>query len=59
MRKDEKEYEGVGFLHCRGWFKNPDDREKISNIFDMYYDLIEALEIQINRSLGRLCPRLF
>lgn len=45
VRKDEREYEGVGFLHCMGQFKNPDDREKILNIFDMYCDLIEVLEM--------------
>lgn len=44
-RKDEKAYEGAGFLHCMGQFKNPDDREKILNIFDMYCDVIEALNM--------------
>lgn len=43
VRRDEKEYVGTGFLHCMGQFKDTDDREKILNIFDMYCDLLEAL----------------
>lgn len=41
--RDETEYVGTGFLHCMGQFKDSGDREKILNIFDMYCDLLEAL----------------
>lgn len=43
LRRDEAEYVGTGFLHCMGQLKDSDDREKILNIFDMYCDLLEAL----------------
>lgn len=43
VRRDETGYVGTGFLHCMGQFKDSDDREKILNIFDMYCDLLEAL----------------
>lgn len=44
VRRDESEYVGMGFLHCMGQFKDPEDREKVLNIFDMYCDLLEALD---------------
>lgn len=41
--KDDSEYKGNGFLHCMGKFTNPENKEKILSIFDMYCDLKESL----------------
>lgn len=43
-RQDESIYTGDGFLDCMGQFKNPENRELILDIFDMYCDVKEALE---------------
>jgi hypothetical protein len=37
-------YKGVGFMHCMGQFKRPENKDKILDIFDMYCDMKEALE---------------
>lgn len=36
-------YKGEGFMHCMGKFKNPKNKEKILDIFDMYCDMKEIL----------------
>ena len=41
----EKAYVGDGFMHCMGEFKNRENKNKILDIFDMYCDMQELLEM--------------
>ena len=44
IKRDSKEYETAGCYECRGEFSNPENRDLIFNIFDLYCDVQEALE---------------
>ncbi|AKN33781.1 hypothetical protein Ccar_24325 [Clostridium carboxidivorans P7] len=41
--RDDNAYTGEGFMHCMGKFNQPENREKILDIFDMYCNIKEAL----------------
>ncbi len=38
-----EEYVGNGFVHYMGRFKNPDNEDKILDIFDMFCDIKESV----------------
>lgn len=41
----EKAYVGDGFMHCMGEFKSKANKNKILDIFDMYCDMQELLNM--------------
>ena len=41
----DSKYTGEGFIHCIGQFKSYENKQKVLDIFDMYCDLKESLEI--------------
>lgn len=43
--KEDGSYVGEGFMDCMGKFKNPENQDKILDIFDMYCDIKEAAEL--------------